>query len=156
MESKMSVIAFTKVKLPYGWLGNMSPHPINYNNKLWPTAESLFQALRYNDESIQDRIHSSKSPMGAKMASKSHAANRIIVPQSQEDVNNMEMVLNLKLEQHPELKSALKATGDKTIIEDCTSRPHGSGLFWGAAYQNGEWVGQNMLGNLWMKLRQNL
>lgn len=64
----------------------------------------------------------------------------------------MEMVLRLKVEQHRELKQKLLDTGEETIIEDCSNRPGGSGKFWGAAKKDGEWVGENMLGKLWMKL----
>lgn len=150
------VIAFTKVSLPYGWMGNMSPHPITYEGKTWPTAEALFQALRYNHVTVRNTIFSQRSPMAAKMISKKFADKRVVEPQSQQDIDNMEMVLRLKLDQHPELKQELKATNNKTIIEDSTKRSGGSGLFWGAANQNGNWVGQNVLGNLWMKLRAEL
>lgn len=46
----MNVIAFTKVSLPFGWMSNMSPHPIVHHSCEWPTAEHLFQALRFRDE----------------------------------------------------------------------------------------------------------
>ena len=46
-------ISFTKVSLPFGWLGNMSPFPILYEGKEWKTTEALFQALRFDDESIK-------------------------------------------------------------------------------------------------------
>lgn len=159
LDQKMSnsnVIAFTKVSLPYGWMGNMSPYPINYSNRVWPTAEALFQALRYKNAKIQDAILQQTSPMTAKMISKSYANKRVVEPQSQQDLENMEMVLRLKLDQHPELKQELKKTKNKSIIEDSTNRQGGSGLFWGAANQNGNWTGQNMLGKLWMKLRSEL
>jgi predicted NAD-dependent protein-ADP-ribosyltransferase YbiA (DUF1768 family) len=35
------------VEEEYGWLGNMSPHPVKYEGKWWLTAEALFQALRF-------------------------------------------------------------------------------------------------------------
>lgn len=60
----MNVIGFTKVKLPYGWLGNMSPYPIEFGGKIYKTSEALFQALRFNDEEIQEIIISEKSPIG--------------------------------------------------------------------------------------------
>ena len=53
------------------------------------------------------------------------------------------------------LKRQLLATGEARIIEDCSNRAHGSGLFWGAALKDGEWVGQNWLGELWMMLRDS-
>jgi ribA/ribD-fused uncharacterized protein len=151
-------IAFTKVKLPYGWLGNMSPYTIIYENIQYKTTEALFQALRFiNNPEVQEIIRNEKSPMGAKMVAKSHKS---LVEEglmySQKDIDNMELCLNLKLEQHPELKKILIETGVEEIIEDCSSRPHGSGLFWGSAKQNGVWVGENILGKLWMKKRLEL
>ena len=38
-----SIIAFTKVALPFGWLGNMAPYPVTYGGKAWRTTEALFQ-----------------------------------------------------------------------------------------------------------------
>ena len=62
------VIAFTKVKLPFGWLGNMSPHPIIFWDKEWRTAEALFQAGRFvTDDPIREEIRAEASPMSAKM-----------------------------------------------------------------------------------------
>ncbi len=49
----------------------------------------------------------------------------------------MKVCLKLKLEQHPELRDRLLATGDDEIIEDCSKRKRGSGLFWGAALEDG-------------------
>ena len=74
-------IAFTKVALPYGWLGNMSPHPVFYDGKWWPTTEHLFQALRFDpkkDMRIIEEIRAKSSPMGAKMHSKRHKDKWVI------------------------------------------------------------------------------
>lgn len=149
-------ITFTKVDLPYGWLGNMAPFQVKYDGKWWRTTEALFQALRFHDDAVKEEIRTLPSPMGVKMRAKREKAKRIVEPQSEQDLANMEMVLRLKLEQHPELKQKLLDTGDKTIIEDCTRRPGGSGKFWGAVLKDGQWVGENMLGKLWMKLRGEL
>ena len=151
----MDPIAFTKVALPFGWMGNMSPHPVWWDDKYWRTTEALFQARRLADgDPGREEIRAEKSPMGAKMASKRTADRRVIVPLSQEDVELMGSILRLKLDQHPNLRAELKATGVRLIIEDCTSRPRGSGLFWGAAKQvDGSWKGENVLGKLWMQRR---
>jgi ribA/ribD-fused uncharacterized protein len=151
----MGVIAFTKVALPYGWFGNMAPFPLVWDEKTWRTSEALFQARRLGPgDPGREEIRAEKSPMGAKMASKRSADRRVVVPLSENDILLMEDVLRLKLEQHPHLRGELLATGDATIIEDCTSRPRGTGLFWGAAKQpDGSWKGENVLGKLWMKLR---
>lgn len=154
----MNEIAFTKVKLPFGWLGNMSAFPVVFELKEYLTTEALFQALRFtNRPDIQELIRIEKSPMSAKMVAKGKVElmdENILY--SQKDIDNMRLCLRLKLEQHPELKEQLKATGNATIIEDCSNRPHGSGLFWGAEKTENGWNGKNILGVLWMEERNKL
>jgi ribA/ribD-fused uncharacterized protein len=149
-------IAFTQVRLPFGWLGSMAHFPIEYSGKTWKTAEHLFQALRFDDEAIKEQIRTEPSPMWAKILAKRNAAKMAIVQRGGQDVANMGMVLRLKLQQHPELRQKLLDTANLTIVEDCSKRKGGSGLFWGAAWENGQWAGENMLGRLWMTLRDEL
>jgi ribA/ribD-fused uncharacterized protein len=149
-------ISFTKVKLPNGWLGNMSPYQVRYGNKEWRTTEALFQALRFDDAAVKEEIRAVKSPMAAKMKSKRDKAKMVVVPQSEQDQANMSMVLRLKVEQHPDLKQKLLDTGDETIIEDCGKRTSQSSKFWGATLKDGQWVGENVLGRMWMTLREEL
>lgn len=61
--------------------------------------------------------------------------------------------LELKLHYHPDLKQLLIETKHARIAEGCSSRPGGSGKFWGAALVNGNWQGSNVLGKLWMNIR---
>jgi predicted NAD-dependent protein-ADP-ribosyltransferase YbiA (DUF1768 family) len=68
----------------------------------------------------------------------------------------MKMCVKLKLEQHPHLVKELKETGKCKIYEDVSSRgKRGSNLFWGALMENGSWVGQNHLGNIWEEIRDS-
>ena len=151
------VISFTKVKLPNGWFGNMSPHPIVYNGQEWRTAEALFQSLRFSDSNIKEKIRAEKSPMGAKMVAKANEDRMTVVPISEEDIKNMEMVCQLKIDQHPELRHLLKETGDQLIVEDITKRASGGRhSFWGAAWNGSEWIGNNALGKIWMKIRNEV
>ncbi len=149
------VISFTKTVLPYGWLGNMSPYPIHFDDKIWRTSEALFQSLRFNDEDIKEAIRAEKSPMGAKFVMKANAEHMIIEPRSAKDLRNMRMCINLKLIQHSSLIPLLLATGKSTIIEDVTRRgPSESNLFWGAMLVDDKWVGENNLGKVWMEIRE--
>jgi predicted NAD-dependent protein-ADP-ribosyltransferase YbiA (DUF1768 family) len=107
-------------------------------------------------DNVQEEIRGKLSPLVAKRIAKRERAMMVVEPMSEQDLDNMEMVLRLKLEQHPELKKQLLNTSNKIIIEDCSSRPRGSGLYWGAALEDGRWVGNNVLGKLWMKLREEL
>lgn len=152
----MNHITIGKVKEEGGCWGNMAPFRVTYNGTEWLTTEALFQALRFDNEEIREAIRAEKSPMGAKMKAKKHKSEMVIEPLSEADINNMRLVLRLKIEQHPELRETLIESGDAFIVEDCTKRQRGSGLFWGAALIDGSWVGQNWLGKLWMELRQNL
>lgn len=154
----MNEIAFTKVKLPYGWLGNMSAFPVSYEGNTYLTTEALFQALRFTKKpEIQELIRLEKSPMSAKMVAKGrteHMDEGILY--SEKDIDNMRLCLALKLDQHPKLKEELLETKDALLIEDCSKRPHGSGLFWGAEKTESGWNGKNILGVLWMEARTKL
>lgn len=153
----MGTIAFTKSKLPYGWMGNMSPYPIKFGEDTYRTTEALFQALRFSDNAIKALIREEKSPMGAKLAAKSRVSEMTVEQLSDKDVMNMRMCVKLKLEQHPNLATELLSTGDDLIVEDVTNRgDKGSNLFWGAMLVEGEWVGKNVLGNIWMDFRREL
>lgn len=155
----MDVIAFTKVSLPYGWLGNMSPYPIVFLDKTWRTSEALFQALRFDvNDPVRELIRAEPSPMGAKMLAKKFASRRLITPWSDLDVALMDSVLAIKVKAHPQLVTDLIATGEARIVEDCSNRAGKPGSnFWGAVRQpDGSWVGRNVLGECWMRLRAEI
>ena len=148
-------ILIRRVSEPWGWLGNMSPFPVIWKGREYRTTEALFQCLRFSSPEIIEEIGSQRSPMAAKMVAKKHRAAMVVQPRSSADVENMRLCLRLKIEQH-DLHDELLATGDEIIIEDCTRRPRGTGLFWGAAFVDGEWRGKNWLGRCWMELRREL
>ena len=158
----MAEIAFTKVDLPYGWLGNMSPHIVKYQNQWYKTAEALFQCMRYRGfPEVQQEIRDQKSPMSAKMIAKKYkkliAGKSSREDEERKDLERMRECLLLKLNAHPDLKRMLLGTRDAVIIEDCSKRKGGSGMFWGMAKMEGrKWVGRNELGKLWMAIREEL
>jgi ribA/ribD-fused uncharacterized protein len=149
-------ILIRKVKEPHGWLGNMSPYPIEFNGKRFRTTEALFQAMRFEDEEVIEEIRAEKSPMAAKFVAKRNKERMAIEPCGKKDIENMRECLRLKISQHPELKGLLLATGEEDIVEDCSKRRRGSGLFWGAALEGDVWEGQNWLGTLWTEQRAKL
>lgn len=149
-------IIIGKVKEEHGCWGNMFPLPVSHKEKIYRTTEALFQVLRFSDEKIQEEIKNEKSPMGAKFVAKKYKEFMTILPMSKDDIENMKICLCLKLEQHSYLKNELIKTGDELIVEDCTRRKRGSGLFWGAAFENNTWIGQNWLGKLWMEIRNQI
>jgi ribA/ribD-fused uncharacterized protein len=150
----MAVISFTKVELPYGWLGNMYAAPITYNGQIYRTSEALFQCLRFDNPEIRELIRAQRSPMAAKMVTKPYKNQMIIAPREKEDIQNMALCLQLKFDQHPALKEKLLKTKDHILIEDIGNRNGENHLFWGMKKINGVWTGNNMMGKLLMELRE--
>jgi ribA/ribD-fused uncharacterized protein len=145
-----------KVADDYGCLGNMSPHPVEKDGYKFRTTEALFQCLRFTDMDIINEIRKQRSPMAAKMVAKKNHDKMWIEPMGKQDILNMKMCLLLKVRTHEVVRLELMGTGDRPIIEDCSKRRSASGLFWGAAWNGKEWEGQNMLGVLWMEIREQL
>ncbi len=128
------MITFTKVALPYGWLGNMSPFPVMHEGVRWYTTEHLFQALRFPKESsVRDLIGKSKSPMSAKMTAKKYSSEMVVVPRTSADLDNMRLCLMLKAASYPKVLADLLATGDEKLVEDVSARPSAASLYWGMA-----------------------
>lgn len=158
---KIHEVTFNKVKDQFGWLGNMSAHSVKYEGDWYQNTETLFQCLRFKDyPEIVEELRGLSSPMIVKMKAKKY--RRILEEDGgfridkQEDLDRMRFCLRLKVDRYPDLKRLLVVTRDATIIEDSTTRKGDSGKYWGACWEDGRWVGENILGRLWMELREEL
>ena len=153
-------ITITTVKEESGWLSCMSAYPVIYEGEQYRTCEALFQALRFKGHpKIQKEIQLCPSPMGAKMIArreKGLLGRGKKWDEARSDIRLMKKCLRLKLDQHPELQERLINTGDAIIIEDCTTHDKESARFWGAVRIDGDWIGTNELGKLWMEIREEL
>ena len=147
------MIRIRKISEEHGWGNNMSPHPIEYNGKTYNTAEALFQCLRFDDESIIDKIRAEGSVMGAKFVAIKNEDKMVVKQKSESDIDNMRLCLKLKIEQHPEIEEKLRATESARIVEDTAGRKD---QFWGAKWEHNGWQGHNWMGELWMELRKGL
>jgi predicted NAD-dependent protein-ADP-ribosyltransferase YbiA (DUF1768 family) len=96
-----------------------------------------------------------KSPVGVTHLVRKHR-DRLRGFDAEVNLRLMRLCLNLKLEQHHDLRDRLRETGDKLIVDDCTNRAKGQAFFWGMALVNGQWVGENWMGKLWTELRDKL
>lgn len=166
------VVAFTKVRLEYGWLGNMSPHPILHDGLKYPTSEHLFQALRIQEDGLVERdgqiklarevLRAERSPMAVKWAYKKMIKEnpelKRFEPRSDQDVDLMKMVIRLKFHQHRNLADVLCAFQPEVVfIENTGKRRGASAEFWGACQVNeGIWKGSNWLGILLGELKFEL
>lgn len=156
------MIIIRRVKEPWGWMGNMSPFPIEAEGRVWRSAEALFQALRFPAGSpVRDAIAEECSPLAVKFIAKRHAAEMVVAPRSDADVAAMRRVIALKVAQHAVALAVdlriLCARSAEGIVEDVGRRRGPSADFWGARCNaDGAWVGGNQLGRLWMEARAGM
>ena len=147
------VCVFCKVKDEFGGFSNMSNEfPVRINGHKISNTEALYQACRFPYHiDKQNEVLFQKSGMSAKMKSKKFKSD------SRSDweehrVDIMWWCLKVKLAQHGhKLGRILESTGDKPIVE----LSH-KDRFWGAMWndEKGVLVGQNVLGQLLMRLRE--
>jgi len=129
-------------------LSNFSPHAVEYDNKVYPTAEHAYQAAKFKDTAIKEAIRKARSPMHAKkLANEMYKQDRY-ADWNDRKVDAMEQILRAKLAQHDEVADMLKQSGIEKIVEASPKD-----YFWG---EGKEGTGQNMLGTLWMRLRSEL
>lgn len=145
---------FLRTAEQFGGLSNMAGgYPLSINGIRILTSEALYQACRFPHlPEIQKLILGQTSPMAAKMKSKPYRKD------SRSDwddvrVSIMRWCLHVKLVQNWEkFGNLLLSTGNMSIVEESYRDP-----FWGAKPVNQEsLVGQNVLGQLLVELREKL
>ena len=116
------------------------------------TSEHLYQAAKFRGApDVQARIAGAPSAKDAATMGRD-TANAPDADWNGRRMNAMRWVIRMKREANLELvDAALQKTGDRPIVE--FSR-HDS--FWGAQPQGDGLVGRNVLGTLWMELRQHI
>jgi ribA/ribD-fused uncharacterized protein len=126
---------------------NFSPFSVVFNNKVYPTAEHLYQALKFKSLTNREMVSRAQSAHAAKKLAKSLQRD---VREDWDDVkiSMMETVCGLKMVQHEYVQKTLLKSGDLEIIE---SSPVDSFWGWGPDKK-----GRNELGKIWMRLRDEL
>lgn len=140
-----------------GWLNPRAPSPVTFDGIQFPTTEHLFQWLRFVGlPAIQDAIRAAASPADAKEIAIDHCRaipGRIFSPA---DIDDLRRCLRSKLTQYPEVGALLVATGQVRLVADLGDWEPCFPAFWGAVEADGEWQGANIVGCLWMELRDEL
>jgi ribA/ribD-fused uncharacterized protein len=128
---------------------NFSAYTIDIWGKEFATGEHAYQWKKFSvlNPDIAQKILDAKSPHAAKKISDAHAA---VVDSSwhREKMSVMEEILRAKITQHENVRNKLTETGQKDILENS---PVDS--YWGIG-KDGK--GENVLGKLWMQLREEL
>jgi ribA/ribD-fused uncharacterized protein len=133
---------------PYGIFSNLYPRPVQFEDKLYPTAEHAYQAGKARKPEVRDWILSAPTPALAAMAAHGLYTWEVTPNWAKIKLDRMRRVLRAKFEQHADLRNILLGTGQARLVEAGTAN-NAVNRLWGEV--NG--VGQNMLGMMLMELR---
>ena len=125
----------------HAFLSNFHRAPFKWQGKVWPSAESTFQAAKTLDDRERERIRTAPSPAAAKRLGR-RADLRPDWEHVKDDV--MHSILKAKFAV-PELRDALLATGDAQLVEGNTW----GDTYWGVCGGRG----RNQLGRTLMRIR---
>ena len=126
---------------------NFSSFMVYWRGVHWMTSEHAYQAAKFVDPVIVENIRNARSAHDAKKIAQANNDKKIS-NWHQIKLKIMEEIVRAKLEQHPYIRKKLLETDCMVMVEDS---PKDS--FWG---RGPDWEGENNLGNIWMKLRQEL
>ena len=126
---------------------NFSAHAIEFQGKLYPTSEHAYQAAKCTDPHGREEIRNARSPIEAKNLANGRYRPARDPEWDSKKVAILEEILRAKLAQHREAQEALRDSGDEDIVENSPTD-----YFWG---EGADGSGKNMLGKLWMKIRNN-
>ena len=138
----------------WGKFSNFAPlaAPIAAGPWTFRTSEALYQAAKFGAApAVQRRI--ACAPTAREAAAIGRGEKVGLDPHwNRQRVNVMRWVLRMKHETNAAaIDAALAATGDRAIVEVSTRDS-----WWGAKPAGDTWRGHNVLGRLWMELRQQL
>ncbi len=138
----------------WGEFSNFAPlaAPIAAGPWTFTTSEHLYQAAKFGAApAVQQRI--ARAPTAREAAAIGRGTSAGLDPDwMAQRVNVMRWVLRMKREANAAgIDAALARSGDRPIVEVSTRDP-----WWGAKPAGDTWRGHNVLGRLWMELRQQL
>jgi N-glycosidase YbiA len=134
-------------KSALAWLSNFSEHPIKLDGVTWASVEHYYQAQKYTEPAVIERIRGAATPLKARKAGQDRSLqHRADWEAIKERV--MYTALLTKFTQHMRLQRELLSTDDQALIHESQSD-----LFWG---QSTEGEGQNRLGVLLSLVRAAL
>lgn len=133
---------------PYGIFSNLFKCPIEFEGRLYPTAEHAYQAGKAQKTKVREWILAAPSPSLAAMAAHGLYTWDIVPHWNEIKFDRMRRVLLAKFTQHPQLRAILLSTGEKRLVEAGTTN-NAVNRLWGEVGG----VGQNMLGKMLMELR---
>ncbi len=146
-ENATGDIRFYHSDQNHGELSNFSRHAIFLEGRIFPTVEHYYQAKKFDGTAREELIRCAPTPTMAKLLARDWKMDRK-EPWSSVKEQIMLSALRAKFSQHPDLRTMLVGTGERTLVEHTALD-----AYWGDA---GDGSGQNRLGSLLMDVRQEL
>lgn len=140
-------IKFWRASEKYGCFSNFSKHSISYQGKEYPTSEHLYQALKFNDPVMREKVRLAKTPKESKEIAYSFGISNVRTDWDEVKFEIMVSILELKISQHKSIEDLLMSSGYADIVENS---PYD--YVWGCGKDGS---GKNLLGKAWMEVRRN-
>ena len=141
------MIHFYKTKEPWGEFSNFARYPISFDGLEWPTSEHAYQAQKFLDPDLRERVRACATPKDAAKMGRD-PTNPLREDWEAVMLDVMRRVVRAKFTQSPYLREQLLLTGDEEIAEHTANDS-----FWA---DGGTGFGQNWLGKILMELRAEL
>lgn len=151
-STKQADIPFYRAnEKPYGAFSNLFRRPMEFEGRVYPTAEHAYQAGKARKDEVREWILSAPTPSLVAMAAHGLYTWDIVPEWSRTKFDRMREVLKAKFSQHEDLKELLLSTGNARLVE-AGRTDNAVNRTWGEV--NGK--GQNMLGVLLMEVRDEI
>jgi N-glycosidase YbiA len=145
IDTEEPIYFYTKT-MPYWGLSNFAPPGIEVEGVYWSTVEHYFQAQKFIEDEIQERIRRAATPKDARVLGQSRA---FPIRENWDSLREEVMLRALRHKFNVNgARELLLSTGERMLVE---SSPYD--YFW-AAGQDG--TGKNRLGHLLVQVRQEL
>jgi len=142
----MTIRFFSKSET-YREFSNFAPFPIEIDGATWPSVEHYYQARKFADPVLQEKIRTAQKPVIAKnLAAKYRHGARPDWDEIKDAV--MERAVRAKFTQHEPLRQLLLSTDDEDLAEAAPND-----YYWGVGEDG---TGENKLGLLLMRIRGEL
>jgi ribA/ribD-fused uncharacterized protein len=150
-QDRQEIRFYRSNEKPYGAFSNLYKRPIEFEGRVYPTAEHAYQAGKARKEAVREWILSAPTPSLLAMAAHGLYTWDVAPDWSQNKFDRMRRVLRAKFIQHEDLQDLLLSTGDLRLVE--VGRVDNEvNRVWGEVRGKG----LNMLGVLLMELRADL
>jgi len=132
---------------PHHLLASYSRHGFELDGQAWPSVEHYFQAMKFTDPLLRDRIHRVPHPQAAARLA------RWRFWKVRRDWKKIQVVVMtrgtwIKCHAHPEVAEALLDTGERLIVESSLYD-----YYWGCGRDH---RGRNLYGRMLMDIRGRL